>query len=106
LFLRVALDSPYLGCSPVTTLLANSEVVFQAAQAGEVTADELVYAEDEGMYYRKRCAFFNADVVRRGGQGEAENDLLWIRPEEAAARLRHESQRWAVSHACGPKPVW
>jgi 8-oxo-dGTP diphosphatase len=70
-----------------------------------VTADELVYAEDEGTYYRKRCAFFSADVVRREGQGESENDLLWISPEEAAARLRHESQRWAVLQACGPKPV-
>jgi hypothetical protein len=69
---------------------------------GEVTADELVYAEGEGMYYRKRCTFFSVDVVRREGQGEAENDLLWIRPEEAAARLRHESQRSAVSHTCGP----
>jgi 8-oxo-dGTP diphosphatase len=70
-----------------------------------VTADELVYAEDEGTYFRKRCTFFSSDVVRREGQGEAENDLLWISPEEAAARLRLESQRWAVSQACGPKPV-
>ena len=30
------------------------------------TADELLYAEDEGTYYRKRCAFFSADVVREG----------------------------------------
>jgi 8-oxo-dGTP diphosphatase len=63
------------------------------------TADELVFAADEITYYRKRCTFFNAEVVGQADRGEAGHELLWIIPEEAAARLRHESQRWAVSQA-------
>lgn len=69
------------------------------------TADEFVYAADEGTYYRKHCTFFCADVVRQEGQGEADHDLRWVSPEEAAAGLRHESQRWAVSQACDLKFV-
>lgn len=64
------------------------------------TADELVFAAEEDTYYRKRCAFFSAGVVRQEGHREDDHVLLWMVPEEAAARLRHESQRWAVSQAC------
>ncbi len=67
------------------------------------TADELVFAADEATYYRKRCAFFDAEVVRHEGRGEADRELIWIAPEEAAARLRHESQRWAVSKVIHPE---
>jgi 8-oxo-dGTP diphosphatase len=69
------------------------------------TADELVFAADEATYYRKRCTFFNAGVVRQEGRWEAGHELLWITPEEAAARLRHESQRWAVSEAFHLEPT-
>lgn len=68
------------------------------------TADELVFAADEATYYRKRCTFFSAEVVRQEGRGEADHQLIWIIPEEAVARLRHESQRWAVSQAFDLQP--
>jgi 8-oxo-dGTP pyrophosphatase MutT (NUDIX family) len=64
------------------------------------TADELVFAADEATYYRKRCAFFSAEVVHHEGRSEVDHELVWMVPEKAAARLRHESQRWAVSEAC------
>jgi 8-oxo-dGTP diphosphatase len=64
------------------------------------TADELVFAVEEATYYRKRCAFFEAEVTREEGSSEADHELIWMVPEEAAARLRHESQRWAISEAC------
>ena len=64
------------------------------------TADELVFAEDEDTYYRKRCTFFRAEITRRQDSGEADHELIWMLPEEAAARLHHESQRWAVARAC------
>jgi hypothetical protein len=59
----------------------------------------LVFAADEGTHYRKRCAFFLAEVVGRSGAGEPDHELLWLSPTDALARLRHESQRWAVAEA-------
>jgi 8-oxo-dGTP pyrophosphatase MutT (NUDIX family) len=63
-------------------------------------ADELVSAPEEEAHYRKRCAFFPAEVVGRAGAGEPDTELLWLSPGDAATALRHESQRWAVSEAC------
>jgi 8-oxo-dGTP diphosphatase len=60
-------------------------------------ADELVFAADEGTHYRKRCTFFLAEVVGKAGDGEPDHALLWLSPTDAAARLAHEGQRWAVS---------
>lgn len=63
-------------------------------------ADELVFAADEGKHYRKRCTFFLADVIERSGAGEPDHELRWLSPADAAALLRHGSQRWAVAEAC------
>jgi 8-oxo-dGTP diphosphatase len=63
------------------------------------TADELVFAASEGTYYRKRCVFFSAELVRHGAGGERDHQLMWMTPEEAAPRLRHKSQAWAVLEA-------
>ena len=60
-------------------------------------ADEFVFAEDEAVYYRKRCVFFGAAAVRQEDQSEADHELIWMAPEDAVERLRHGSQRWAVS---------
>lgn len=64
-------------------------------------ADELVFAADEGQHYRKRCTFILAEIIEQLGAGELDHELIWLVPEAAAGRLRHESQRWAVSVACG-----
>jgi 8-oxo-dGTP pyrophosphatase MutT (NUDIX family) len=64
-------------------------------------ADELVFAADEGIHYRKRCTFFFADIVGRAGGGKPEHDLVWMSRQDAQGRLLHESQRWAVAEACG-----
>jgi 8-oxo-dGTP diphosphatase len=64
------------------------------------TADELVFAADEGSHYRKRCSFFLAEVVGVTGAGEPDHELVWMSPEDAVMLLRHGSQRWAVSRAC------
>src|SRR5262249_43579673 len=45
------------------------------------TADELVYAADEGVYYRKRCVFFLAAKRGEVDGGEPDHDLLWLTPE-------------------------
>jgi 8-oxo-dGTP diphosphatase len=63
-------------------------------------ADELVFAAEDGVHYRKRCTFFLASPGEVVGEGEADHQLLWLSPKEAAARLQHQSQRWAVSEAC------
>jgi 8-oxo-dGTP diphosphatase len=62
-------------------------------------ADELVFAADEGTHYRKRGTFFLAGVVGRSGAGEADHELVWLSFADAAARLGHGSQRWAVREA-------
>jgi len=62
-------------------------------------ADELVYATEAQMHYRKRCSFYVAKVASRSGAGEPDHKLTWLPPREAESRLRHESHRWAVSEA-------
>lgn len=62
-------------------------------------ADELIFAADEGVHYRKRCTFFLAEVAGSGATCEDDHELIWFRPERAALELRHESQRWAVNAA-------
>lgn len=66
-------------------------------------ADELVFAEDERKYYRKRCAFFLAEIIEQSEAHDPNHELTWLSPEDAMARLRHESQRWAVAAACRMK---
>jgi 8-oxo-dGTP diphosphatase len=63
------------------------------------TADELVFAPSEGKYYRKRCAFFRAELVECAADGEADHQLVWLTAAQAARRLCHRSQVWAVSRA-------
>lgn len=62
-------------------------------------ADELVFAADEGVHYRKRCVFFLAQIREQVGEGEPDYKLIWLLPEAAITGLRHESQRWAISTA-------
>jgi 8-oxo-dGTP diphosphatase len=63
-------------------------------------ADELVFADEEGKHYRKRCAFFFGRVVGRADAKETDHELLWLSPRDAMTRLAWGSQRWAVSEAC------
>jgi 8-oxo-dGTP pyrophosphatase MutT (NUDIX family) len=65
-------------------------------------ADELVFAADERIHYRKRCTFFVAKAIGRTGAGESDHRLVWLSPTDAVAKLLHQSQRWAVSEACRP----
>jgi 8-oxo-dGTP pyrophosphatase MutT (NUDIX family) len=64
-------------------------------------AAELVFARDEDMHYRKRCTFLLASVVSTEGSAmESDHELLWLSATEAASKLLHGSQRWAVQEAC------
>jgi carbonic anhydrase len=62
-------------------------------------ADELVFAADEQTHYRKRCTFFLATVIATTERGETDHVLQWLAQQDAASRLRHESQRRAVTQA-------
>jgi 8-oxo-dGTP pyrophosphatase MutT (NUDIX family) len=62
-------------------------------------ADELVFAAEEGIHYRKRCTFFLGEAAGRCGVGEPDHELLWL-PIAEAGRLRFGSQRWAVAETC------
>jgi len=64
-------------------------------------ADELVYAEDEQTYFRKRCAFFTAEVKTLVRPIEPDHKLVWLSPKEALSQLTHESQRWALRRYLG-----
>jgi 8-oxo-dGTP diphosphatase len=68
------------------------------------TADELVFEKSEGKYYRKQCTFFSADLVRREAGCEDNTELLWMRAEDAARLLSHESQTWAVTEISESQP--
>jgi 8-oxo-dGTP diphosphatase len=64
-------------------------------------ADQFAHSASEQIYYRKRCSFFTAHVLASKGSGsEPDHELLWLAPEDAAAQLRHESQRWIVIQVC------
>lgn len=63
------------------------------------TADEMVFSVSTNKYYRKRCTFFKAVVVRLDDGGEDDHQLVWMTPDEAVARLTHQSQVWAVTRA-------
>jgi len=65
-------------------------------------ADELVFAAEEAAHFRKRCSFFLAEAAGQEGPGQPDHELAWMAPEDAAVRLRHGSQRWAVRRACRP----
>jgi 8-oxo-dGTP pyrophosphatase MutT (NUDIX family) len=62
-------------------------------------ADELVFAADERTHYRKRCTFFLGEVIGGDAVGEPDHVLVWLSVADAAARLLHGSQRWAVVEA-------
>lgn len=64
-------------------------------------ADDLVYSAAAGKSFRKRCAFFLAEVTADGtGAGiEADHRLIWLEGKEAAAQLDQESHRWAMVQA-------
>jgi 8-oxo-dGTP diphosphatase len=79
---------------------AREECGLQIALVRPVgVADELVFADDEGTHYRKRCTFFIAEAVSWTGAGEPDHELVWLALPDALAALRHESQRWAVARA-------
>jgi 8-oxo-dGTP diphosphatase len=61
-------------------------------------ADELVFAAEDGAYYRKRCTFFLGESASRCVGGEPDHELMWL-PIGEAGRLRFGSQRWAVAEA-------
>jgi 8-oxo-dGTP pyrophosphatase MutT (NUDIX family) len=67
-------------------------------------ADELVFAADESVYYHKRCTFFLAELGEKVGAGEQDHQVVWLSPPEALAKLRPESQRWALSKALRTPP--
>ncbi len=63
-------------------------------------ADELVFAEAEQRYFRKRGTFFLAEITTETTAVETDHQLLWLLPTAAQTQLWHASQRWAVTEAC------
>ena len=95
------------GESPESALVR--EVVEECSRVVRVVecigiADEFVFAEDEQMYFRKRCTFFDVRVEGSAETPATEPDhqLAWLSLPEALAQLRHESHRWAVTIATSP----
>jgi 8-oxo-dGTP diphosphatase len=64
-------------------------------------ATQFVFAPGEG-YFAKHCAFFTAifrDVIAT--PAEPDHQLVWLAPHEAARKLNHASQAWALARALG-----
>ena len=69
-------------------------------------ADQLVYSADEATHFRKRCSFYQAEVIASDSNGgEVDHALSWLAPDDALQRLTHESQQWAVAKGCGTSNV-
>jgi 8-oxo-dGTP pyrophosphatase MutT (NUDIX family) len=89
------------------------EVLEECGLAVEVgrplgVADEFVFAEDEGLYFCKRCSFYSAVVTTYGSPVEPDHQLNWLAVDEASTHLTHASHRWAVTRlaiALGDKSV-
>ena len=62
-------------------------------------ADELVFGAAERAFFRKRCSFFHATGPTPAGPPPRDHDVLWLDPRDAALRLSHGSQQWAVRRA-------
>jgi 8-oxo-dGTP diphosphatase len=62
-------------------------------------ADELKFCPRSGSYYRKRCTFFFAEVIRTAERTQLDHELIWVSPDDALTRLIFQSQRWAVGEA-------
>jgi 8-oxo-dGTP pyrophosphatase MutT (NUDIX family) len=76
------------------------ECGLRVALVGHIgVADELVFAADEQVHYRKRCTFFRADLVGASDSGEPDHKWVWLPVGEAIDRLQFASQRWAVAEA-------
>jgi 8-oxo-dGTP diphosphatase len=63
------------------------------------TADEMVYADTEQTYFRKRGTFFLGEALDQIAPGEPDYTTLRLTPQDALERLSHASQRWAVAEA-------
>lgn len=57
------------------------------------TVDELVFAKAEGIYFRKRCTFYAAELIHQTQCGESDQHLVWVPLAQAGELLRFESQR-------------
>jgi 8-oxo-dGTP diphosphatase len=66
------------------------------------SADEGVYSVRANRHYRKRCSFFLAELLSIDTTRTPEFELRWVSRPDAAAGLRHESQRWALTRADAP----
>lgn len=63
-------------------------------------AIEYVCAPEEGLYFQKQSLFFEAQIGDHVGKSaEDHHELLWMTPAEAAEKLTHRSQAWAVGKA-------
>jgi 8-oxo-dGTP diphosphatase len=60
-------------------------------------AIEICYSAEEKQYFEKDSFFIEADVVGHAAQTELDHELLWLKAEDAIAKLSHESHRWAIS---------
>jgi 8-oxo-dGTP diphosphatase len=66
---------------------------------GPRIAEATQYAHSllEHAYYEKLCVFFSGVMGPPSAElADPGHELLWLMPDEAAARLAHESHAWAV----------
>ena len=61
-------------------------------------AVQLVDSKKEWTCFEKLCTFVDAVIVsgNRVG-GEADHELLWLKPETASEMMSHESHAWAIT---------
>ncbi|HEX8072218.1 MAG TPA: NUDIX domain-containing protein [Pyrinomonadaceae bacterium] len=62
-------------------------------------AVQYFYAERDATHYEMHAVFFTGALTARRA-GNAEHELLWLPPAEAARVCYHECHAWAVRRAC------
>ena len=107
------LDTPH-GCflsgggsegseTPEETLVreVREECGFEVQSLNRIgEAIEYVFTPGNDTGIRKECVFFTANVGEvQGAASEVDHILIWLGPQEAKARLVHESQKWAVDQS-------
>jgi 8-oxo-dGTP diphosphatase len=100
------LDLPGGGIDPGETAVEaavrecgeEAGLVVELAEEPFGRADQY-FLHNDGEVRNSRSCFFEGRVARvePGLRTEADHELVWISPQEAAQRLDRESHRWAVS---------
>jgi 8-oxo-dGTP diphosphatase len=77
----------------------REETGLKVAAATEIAHAAQYMRKTDGETVNNLCAFFVADISGEDPAAKSEDDheLVWLDPQEALKRLRHDAHAWAVA---------